>query len=31
MAGDDDDDVAMLPAFHDGKCENYLQIEYYGQ
>ena len=32
MAGDDDDEeLATLPAFHDGKCDNYMQIEYYGQ
>lgn len=32
MACDDDDaDLEMDPAYEDGKCESYIQIEYYGQ
>lgn len=32
LSGDeDDDDLTMEPAFNDGKCGNYIQIEFYGQ
>ena len=32
MACDEDDaDLEMDPAYEDGKCGSYIQIEYYGQ
>ena len=32
LSGDDDtEDLEMEPAFNDGKCGNYIQIEFYGQ
>ena len=32
MAADDETaDLEMDPAFEDGTCSSYLQIEYYGQ
>ena len=32
MACDEDDaDLEMDPAYDDGKCDSYIQIEYYGQ
>lgn len=32
MASDDEDgDLEIEPAYDDGKCDKYLQIEFYGQ
>ena len=32
MAADEDDaDLEMDPDYDDGKCDSYIQIEYYGQ